>query len=183
MAKGMSVAAKTEQDPESCYETPEWLVERIRRAFGGQIDLDPCTTAQNPVGATKFVCPPDDGIAYQWANHGARIFCNPPYGRTISHWTQKAKDAAHDGASVILLVPARTDSAWFQDLVVKASAVLFIKGRLTFRGQKTGAPFPSALVGLNHHLLDLADLGWLVRQPGFAIYTNGQDLFAEPDHG
>lgn len=165
---GMSKSAKTEQSAESCYETPQWLVERIREAFGGVIDLDPCTTPENPVGATRFIAPPNDGILPVWGAPGRKIYINQPYGRTIHHWTDKAVNAAspsYSGASIILLVPARTDSAWFHRLVTahETRAVLFLKGRLTFKSLDYSAPFPSALVGLNHDLADLADLGWRVK--------------------
>lgn len=163
MIGGMSVAAKTERDSASCYETPQWLVERIRTAFGGTIDLDPCTTLKNPVGATRFYAPPDDGIALPW--HSERIYVNPPYGRTIRHWAQKAIQEAW-ACQVILLVPARTDARWFQELAREANRVIFIAGRIQFvtGGAPGNAPFPSALVGLNHDLAALADLGWYCRR-------------------
>lgn len=155
---GMSVAAKTEQDRESCIETPLWLVDRIRAALGGTIDLDPCTTPLNPCGATKFYAPPDDGILLPW--NAQNIFINPPYGRTIAHWTDKATREA-SGRRIILLVPSRTDSAWFQWLAMNATAVLFYRGRIQFKDQKFMAKFPSAIFGLGHNLKDLADLGWM----------------------
>lgn len=164
MIGGMSTAAKTERDPASCYETPQWLVERIRAAFGGTIDLDPCTTPENPVGARRFIAPPNDGILTPWV--GNTIYINPPYGRTIKHWAHRALLYASAGLpKIILLVPARTDAAWFQDLAKTASAVIFHAGRIQFvTGNKPGnAPFPSALVGLNHDLADLANLGWRVK--------------------
>lgn len=65
MTKGQSTLAKTEQSPESCWRTPQWLVERIRSVLGG-IDLDPCTSADNPVEAQGFIAPPDDGILTPW---------------------------------------------------------------------------------------------------------------------
>jgi phage N-6-adenine-methyltransferase len=101
----------TEAHPRNCLETPPELVERIR-ALLGSIDLDPCTRAENPVGAARFYTPADDGILQPW--NAERIFFNPPFGRTIELWVEKAAIAAQDGAHVVGLVPAHTSSGWFQ---------------------------------------------------------------------
>jgi phage N-6-adenine-methyltransferase len=161
----LDVAAKTERDPASCWETPEWLVERVRAAFGGVIDLDPCTTPQNPVGALRFFAPPEDGIALSWSSFGMghRIYCNPPYGRTIRHWTEKCGFYASAGREIILLVPARTDANWWHELQANATATVFLRGRISFKNAGGSPKFPSALVGLNHDLAQLADLGWRVK--------------------
>ena len=45
------------------------------------------------------------------------------------------------------LIPAKTDTAWFHDHVLKRAAeVRFLRGRLKFGGSKNGAPFPSMVV-------------------------------------
>jgi hypothetical protein len=49
------------------------------------------------------------------------------------------------GATVVCLVPARTDTAWWHDYAMKGK-ITFIRGRLKFGGQKNSAPFPSAVV-------------------------------------
>ena len=160
--RGLSKSAPTEQHIESRYQTPAWLVERIRCVLGA-IELDPCTTSANPVGAKRFYAPPDDGILLPW--DATRIYVNPPYGRTIRHWTEKALDV-QGGVSVILLVPSRTDSRWFQELAQAAEGVLFIRGRIQF-AHNDDAPFPSVLVGLNIALTGLSDLGWLAKDGCF----------------
>jgi hypothetical protein len=67
-------------------------------------------------------------------------FCNPPYGRALSMWTDRMKGRG------VALVPARTDTRWAQDLLSRCRAVLFIKGRLHFDDAPRAAPFPSMLV-------------------------------------
>lgn len=153
-------AAKTERDPESCWQTPDWLMARIREALGGTIELDPCTTPENPTGAERFYTPDDDGILQPW-DFARTIYVNPPYGRTIFHWVKKAVAAGMFGAQVILLVPARTDAAWWHYIAPKASILLF-KGRIRFKGAGGSPKFPSALLGLNNDLSTLADLGVLL---------------------
>ena len=70
---------------------------------------------------------------------------NPPYGREIGRWMRKAYESAHDGATVVCLVPARTDTAWWHDYAVRGE-VRFLRGRLRFGDAKNSAPFPSAVV-------------------------------------
>lgn len=72
---------------------------------------------------------------------------NPPYGRRIGNWVKKAKETARQGkATVVCLLPARTDTAWWHDYVMKANEIRLIRGRLKFGDGKGSAPFPSAIV-------------------------------------
>ena len=81
---------------------------------------------------------------------GQRVWCNPPYGRSISKWVQKAyEESRKPNTIVIMLLPARTDTAYFHDYVVKADEISLIRGRIKFTingEQGNSAPFPSMLV-------------------------------------
>lgn len=70
---------------------------------------------------------------------------NPPYGREIGRWMKKAYESSLNGALVVCLVPARTDTNWWHDYAMNGE-ITFIKGRLKFGESKNSAPFPSALV-------------------------------------
>ena len=70
---------------------------------------------------------------------------NPPYGRSIGQWVSKAYEASQTGATVVCLLPARTDTRWWHTYAMKGE-IRFIKGRLKFGNAKANAPFPSALV-------------------------------------
>lgn len=73
---------------------------------------------------------------------------NPPYGRGIGKWLAKAVESWQSGATVVCLVPARTDTAWWHDYAMQGE-ITFIRGRLKFvaeSGVKADAPFPSAVV-------------------------------------
>ena len=50
------------------------------------------------------------------------------------------------GATVVMLLPARTDTRWFHDYIYGKAEVRFIRGRLKFGGSKNSAPFPSMVV-------------------------------------
>lgn len=89
-----------------------------------------------------------DALKIDW-NHNSRgrpIWLNPPYGRTIKDWMRKAHSVAQAGGTVVCLVPARTDTAWWHDYCINAYEIRYIRGRLKFGGQKNSAPFPSAIV-------------------------------------
>jgi phage N-6-adenine-methyltransferase len=102
-----------------------------------------CTSAS--ALCVSFYTREDDGLAKPW--YGT-VFMNPPYGRTIGLWMAKAWEESRRGALVVCLVPARTDTAWWQDYAVKGE-VRFLRGRPKFytpAGKPGSAPFPSAVV-------------------------------------
>jgi hypothetical protein len=145
------------------WETPDNVLRLVREVFGGDIELDPCTTIANPTKAHRIFTPVTNGLAQAW---GAGTYLNPPYNREIGPWMAKASVSAINGSEVLALVPARTDTAWWQTYVTTANAVCFWRGRLTFRGAPAPAPFPSALPYWGPHPLKFAQVfgrhGWVV---------------------
>jgi site-specific DNA-methyltransferase (adenine-specific) len=60
---------------------------------------------------------------------------------------KKAYEAAASGdATVVCLIPARTDTSYWHRYVMQASEVWLVAGRVRFGNAKAGAPFPSAIV-------------------------------------
>jgi site-specific DNA-methyltransferase (adenine-specific) len=127
------------------WETPEQLFSQLDREF--RFTLDPCATAKNAKCA-RFFSKEEDGLLQDWASE--RVFMNPPYGRRIGEWMQKAIQEADKGALVVCLVHARTDTKWWHAHVQGfADEVRFVKGRIRFQnttGKTSCAPFPSAVV-------------------------------------
>jgi len=77
---------------------------------------------------------------------GHTVFCNPPYS-CIAKWVEKAyREAQQDNTTVVLLIPARTDTRYFHDFIMHRSEIRFIRGRLKFSGHENSAPFPSMVV-------------------------------------
>jgi hypothetical protein len=112
------------------WKTPKALYEKLNEEF--HFSFDPC--------------PPDhkaDGLKIKW---GLRNFVNPPYGRTLGEWCEKAFNESRAGRLVVMLLPSRTDTRWFQNFCLQADEIRFIKGRLCFDDQKCPAPFPSVIV-------------------------------------
>lgn len=122
------------------WATPQDFFDRLNAEFG--FTLDVCALPEN-AKCERYFTPDEDGLRQQW--QGA-CWMNPPYGRTIGQWVQKAYQSAQDGATVVCLLPARTDTAWWHTWVLQADEVRFLRGRLKFGGSKNSAPFPSAVV-------------------------------------
>jgi len=149
------------------WGTPPEILDLVRAvAMTGEIGMDPATSPDNPCRAVQFYTPETDGLFQTWGYWGL-VYVNPPYGRGIGNWTSKMRVEGHSGTELIALLPARTDTAWWQADVATANAICFWRGRIKFVGAAAGAPFPSALAywGNRARVFErvFADRGWLVR--------------------
>lgn len=152
------------------WYTPPEIIERVRNTLG-EISLDPasCDEAQRVVNALCHLSQKQDGLSGNWSG---KVFLNPPYGKEIGKWIQKLV-AEYESKSIfeaIALVPARTDTEWFQ--LLAPYTLCFIKGRLKFWNRQgeadNSASFPSAVVyvGKNHNKFveNFSELGGIWRK-------------------
>lgn len=124
------------------WETPPDFFKKYDDVF--RFTLDACATPQN-AKCGKYYTKDDDGLTKDWKDH--RVWCNPPYGREIARWVKKAHDEAEkSNTTVVMLLPARTDTAWFHDYILGQAAIEFVRGRIKFVGASSAAPFPSMVV-------------------------------------
>jgi len=123
------------------WATPAALFAELDREFDFQ--LDPAATPEN-AKCPAFYTMADDGLAQPWAPR--RVFLNPPYGRQLGRWISKAKAEAEQGATVVCVIPARTDTAYWHDCIFGRAEIRFIRGRVRFGDGRGNAPFPSAVV-------------------------------------
>jgi site-specific DNA-methyltransferase (adenine-specific) len=121
------------------WETPQEFFDKLDAEF--HFTMDVCATAQNTKCAEYFTSEMN-GLSKSWSG---RCWLNPPYGREIGAWVRKAYEESQRGILVVCLLPARTDTEWFQEWVLKANELRFIKGRLKFEGAQSSAPFPSCV--------------------------------------
>ena len=135
--KEMSVHFSSKTDE---WYTPKDYFDEVNKEFG-PFDLDVCATAEN-AKCEKYFDKEMDGLSQWWSGS---CWMNPPYGREIGKWMKKAFESSFQGAYIVCLVPARTDTAWWHDYAMKGQ-IIFIRGRLKFGGCNNTAPFPSALV-------------------------------------
>lgn len=124
------------------WETPQFFFNGLDAEF--HFTLDACALPEN-AKCDRYFTPEQDGLKQEWTG---TVWCNPPYGREIGKWVEKAYNAAMDnGATVVMLLPARTDTQWFHSFCLSNLATIrYIKGRLKFGGCKNAAPFPSMIV-------------------------------------
>jgi phage N-6-adenine-methyltransferase len=138
------------------WETPQAFFDKLNEEFG--FTLDACATPEN-AKCPHYFTKEQDGLAQSWTG---RVWMNPPYGREIGKWVRKAYEEAQNGCTVVCLLPARTDTAWWHDYCAKGE-VHFVRGRLKFGGSKWNAPFPNAVVVFKPGALG-----------GFAVYAWGR---------
>ena len=125
------------------WATPQHFFDQLEEQFG-EFTLDPCANESNYKVRNRFTTK-DNGLEKDWQGH--HVFMNPPYGRVIKKWIKKAyEEAQKEDTTVIALIPARTDTRYWHDYVMKAAAIYFVKGRLKFGNGDNSAPFPSAVV-------------------------------------
>ena len=128
------------------WETPQELFNKVNKEFN--FDIDVCASAEN-TKCSKYYSIQDNGLEQTWSGV---CWCNPPYGREIIKWVKKAYESSLEGAVVVMLIPARTDTKWFHQYVYGKAELRFIKGRTKFK--KNGkvlnsSTFPSMLVIFN----------------------------------
>lgn len=121
--------------------TPPHIIEAL-----GPFDLDPCAPVIRPWDtAARHYTLRDNGLSQEWRG---RVWLNPPYGRETGAWLDRLADHG-DG---IALIFARTETdVFFRHVWGKATAVLFLRGRLHFHhvnGERAraNAGAPSALI-------------------------------------
>lgn len=124
------------------WETPQWLFDELNKEFNFKLDV--CALPYN-AKCEYYFTPETDGLSQFWYPYGGSCWMNPPYGREIGKWIEKAYQTAQQGHTVVCLVPARTDTKWWHEYCMKGE-IRFLRGRLKFGNSKNSAPFPSAIV-------------------------------------
>lgn len=113
------------------WYTPQYLFDELNEKY--QFTLDPCASHEN-AKCDKYFTIEDDGLTKDWSKD--IVFMNPPYGRNIKHWIKKAYEESVKGATVVCLIPARTDTTYWHDYIFNnAYNIKFLKGRIKFGGQ------------------------------------------------
>lgn len=120
------------------WATPQLFFNRWNEVY--RFELDVCALPSN-AKCTRYFTPEDDGLTQRWTGV---CWMNPPYGREIGHWVKKAYGSAQDGATVVCLLPSRTDTRWWHSYVVQANEVhsICLDG-LSLETARTARRFPA----------------------------------------
>lgn len=121
--------------------TPRWIVDAL-----GTFDLDPCGAPGHELARFTYTLETyDDGLIDEWFG---RVWLNPPYGREMPPFIERLAEHGRGTA----LIFARTETRMFFDHVwPKASAIMFLRGRLSFldaggNPARANAGAPSVLI-------------------------------------
>jgi site-specific DNA-methyltransferase (adenine-specific) len=143
------------------WETPPEVFGPLNEEFGFTIDVaaDEFNTKVpgHYFGTGNLASP--DGLLADWSGHVC--WCNPPYSQW-QKWVEKAAEEYRRGATIVMLLPARTDTVAFHEYIWNHSNVeiRFVRGRIKFVGAEHGAPFPSMIVvfrGVKYPISPLLD--------------------------
>ena len=129
--------------------TPQDFFDKLDAEFHFALDA---AATDKTAKCQRYYTPETDGLSQSWDAGGA-VFCNPPYGREIKKWVKKAYEEAEKGTTIVLLLPARTDTSWFHDYLYGKAEIRFLRGRLRFTDADGcamhPAPFPSMVAVYN----------------------------------
>lgn len=143
----MQSARRTDMNPvllssaKHDYGTPRDLFERYNRIY--RFTLDACAQPHN-AKCKRYFTPEQDALHQRWTG---RVWCNPPY-RNLADWVSHARLQVVNGdaAVVVMLLPARTDTRVFHQVILPHADIEFLPGRIKFDGATGPAPFPSMIV-------------------------------------
>ena len=122
------------------WATPLDFFDQLDQEF--HFETDVCALPEN-AKCQNYFTPEMDGLKQTWKGV---CWCNPPYNRKTGDWVKKGYESAEAGATVVMLLPARTDTKWFHDYIYGRAEIRFVRGRLHFGDSKNSAPFPSMVV-------------------------------------
>ena len=125
------------------WGTPQWLFDQLNKEF--HFTLDACASGHLHK-CDRFFSMQECAFSQPWDRS---TYCNPPYGRSIEKWIAKAYMESRTGKTVVMLLPARTDTKWFHRYcLAPGTEIRFLKGRVNFDGLpgRSRAPFPSMIV-------------------------------------
>ena len=127
------------------WETPPEVFDPINREF--KFTLDVCADRNN-TKCELFYDEQTNGLIQDWSDNVC--WCNPPYGNDVRKWVKKAIIESEKGVTTVLLIPCKTNTNWWHDLVIPKAEVRFLRGRVKFIKDsiqtKQALPWPLAFV-------------------------------------
>ena len=130
------------------WETPQDFFDRLDAEF--HFTLDAAASPEN-AKCEHYYTKEDDALTLLGEHRiwPGRVWCNPPYTkdwRVTYDFVRTGYESSLFGATVVMLLAARTDTQWFHDYAMNAAEIRFVKGRLQFVGGESKATFPSVVL-------------------------------------
>ena len=132
------------------WETPQKLFNDLNKKYNFTLDA---AASDDNKKCQHWFTEKDNGLLKDWS--GYTVWCNPPYGRNVNKWVQKAAYEAENGVEICMLLASRTDTNWFHRYIYHnpRCRIEFLEGRMRFEinGNPGGrATFGSMLVFFNN---------------------------------
>jgi phage N-6-adenine-methyltransferase len=146
----MSSFQKKFESTKQDWTTPKHFFDELNAEFSFTTDL---AASQDNALCQQFYTKEDNGLVQPW--HGA-CWLNPPFGDKSSKmvdWIKRAwqETQDRDDLTVVVFIPARTNTRWWHQYCMKAAEVRFVCGRPRFGDAKHGLPQPLALIIFRKH--------------------------------
>lgn len=127
------------------WVTPQSFFNKLNESFNFTVDL---AADKTNAKCEKFYSVEDDALTKDWIGV---CWINPPYGSSkryaLKNWVIKAfNESRKHGSTIVMLIPARTNTEWFHEYCMKANKLFFVKGRLKFSNAPHGLPQPLVVV-------------------------------------
>jgi phage N-6-adenine-methyltransferase len=122
------------------WATPQQLFAVLNDEFGFTLDV---AASRENAKCGRYFTAENDALRQSW---DGTCWMNPPYGREVPRWLEKAIAESKRGVTTVCLIPARTNTGWFHELCFRQGEVRFVRGRPKFGDADHGLPFPLAVV-------------------------------------
>ena len=128
------------------WETPDEIFDILNDEFSFTFDL---AADSNNAKVINYFTKEQDAITQEWIEDVNWL--NPPYGGTsknsLKNWVKKSYEQTQKyDNTIVLLIPARTNTNWWHQYCMLADKIYFVKGRIKFVGAKYGLPQPLAII-------------------------------------
>lgn len=129
------------------YATPQKFVDDLPFDF----DVDVCASREN-AKARHWITKASNALVCDWRYSQNQTYCwmNPPYGRGIGAWIEKAHQESLNQCTVVALIPNRTEKRWFRRVWSDASLICFVGQQIKLlhpdpNKEKDRAPYANVL--------------------------------------
>ena len=131
---------------DNTYLTPPELVQKGLQILSvaknqiacKQFDCDVCCSNKNIPAKIYYTYPEHDGLKEKWQKYN---WCNPPFD-DCKRWVQKAYGESLNGNTTIMLIPARTETAYWHEYILynENVEIFWLRKGFRFLNPKTKEP-------------------------------------------
>lgn len=128
------VYSRTKNSNDS-WETPryffEFLQKEMKKEFGDSFEftIDLASSKENAL-CKRYYTEEDNALEQNWKNEIG--FLNPPFSKAKEFIEKAYLESQFENTIIVMIIPSRTDTAYWHDYIMKSYKILFCKGRVDF---------------------------------------------------